>query len=92
MFEIQKLDHPTRASFGRKSDGILDCFRSGGMVPRNEFAAPRLGDFTSALLGSFNPVITPVRGQGDGGVVRRGAVDPNLLQGDSRRTESDLHL
>ena len=24
----------------KKSDGILDCFRSGGHAPRNEFAAP----------------------------------------------------
>ena len=36
----------------------MDCFRSGGHAPRNEFAAPGLGNFTSALLGSFNPVVT----------------------------------
>ena len=29
-----------------------------GACPRNEFAAPGLGNSASALLGSFNPVVT----------------------------------
>ena len=36
----------------------MDCFRSGGHAPRNEFAAPELGNSASALLGSFHPVVT----------------------------------
>ena len=58
MVEIQKFDHPTRAFFGRKSDGILDCFRSGGHAPLNEFTPPQLGNFTSAILGSFRAFFT----------------------------------
>ena len=46
--------HPTRASFGKKSDGILDCFRSGGHAPRNEFAAPLTGEFYFGAFGEFS--------------------------------------
>ena len=53
--EIQKFDHPTRASFGEKIDGVLDCFRSGGMPLRNEFATRRLGDFYFSAFGEFSP-------------------------------------
>ena len=39
----------------KKSDGILDCFRSGGMPLRNEFATRRLGDFYFSAFGEFSP-------------------------------------
>ena len=43
----------------KKSDGILDCFRSGGMPSGTNSRPADWGIFASALLGSFHPVVTP---------------------------------
>ena len=38
--------------FHAKSDGILDCFRSGGMPPER-IRSPRAGEFCFGAFGEF---------------------------------------
>ena len=51
---LLQLQHPTRPSFGKKSDGILDCFHSGGMPPGMNSQPPDWG----ILLRRFWGVLT----------------------------------
>ncbi len=63
MVEIQEFDHPTRASFGGKIGWDFGLLSFRGACPRNKFAASGLGNSASALLGSFNPVVTAIDGK-----------------------------